>query len=393
MFIRNTILSIVSLLSVVACENSAQQQNGGFPPPPQVSVAEVISRNVVLSHETSGRIVAKENVQVKPRVGGVIEKVHYREGAIVKKNDLLFTIDQQPFQAELNRADSELKRAAAEVELARVEKLRAQNLVERKLISPGEYDQRVAAEAFANASLESAMAALKLAQLNLAYTEVRSPIDGKAGRALVTEGNLVTSDPTPDLLTSVVSVDPMYVYFGSDEQTYLNYASLVRQLENNGEQAKVGTIFVGLSNEEGYPREADVDFIDNQVNPDTGSIRIRAVIDNSDHMLTAGLFARVKLLAPESTPALLVDDQAILTDQDKKYVYVLGPENKAMRRNIKIGQVFENLRVVTDGLQPGDQVVVYGVQKVFFPGMPVAPQKINMGDPPPAPGPMAAGGH
>jgi len=377
---------------LAACNNDTQQQSGGFPPP-QVSVADVIVRDVTPWHETSGRIAAKENVQIRPRVDGVIEDVRYREGAIVKKGDLLFIIDQQPFRAELKRAQADLTRARADADLAHAEIKRARNLIERKLISPDDYDQRVAAEDNANANVLSAKATLQIARLNMKYTEVRSPIDGRAGRALATKGNLVSSNPTPDLLTTVVSIDPMYVYFGSDEQTYLRYSSLARQVETNSDQKKNPTVLVGLSNEDGFPREGYVDFVDNQLDPNTGSIRIRAVLENKDHMLTAGLFARVKLLAPENNQAILIDDQAILTDQDRKFVYVLGPENKAMRRNVTIGQTIEGLRIVTDGLQSQDQVIVYGVQKIFFPGMPVSPQKINMGDPPPAPGPMTANEH
>ena len=322
-------------MMLASCKNDAQQQSAGFPAP-QVSIAEVIVRDVNPWHETSGRIVAKENVQIRPRVGGVIEDVRYREGAIVNKGDLLFMIDQQPFRAELNRAEAELTSARAQADLAQAEIQRARNLVERKLLSPREFDLRIAAEANANANVLSAKAAVQLARLNLKYTEVRSPIDGRAGRALATKGNLVSSDPTPDLLTTVVSIDPMYVYFGSDEQTYLRYSSLARQMETTGGQMQSQKVFVGLSNEKGYPREGYVDFVDNQLDPNTGSIRIRAVLENKDQMLTAGLFARVKLLAPENNQAILIDDQAILTDQDRKFVYVLGPKNTAMRRNVSL---------------------------------------------------------
>jgi len=379
-------------MMLASCNKEAPQQGGGFPPP-QVSVAEVSVREVTPWLETSGRIVAKENVQIRPRVGGVIEKVHYREGAIVKKGDLLFVLDQKPFRAELSRAEADLTRTRAQAKLARAEIKRASNLVKQKLLSPGEYDQRVAAEAAANANVLAAQAALQLAQLDMEYTEVRSPIDGHAGLAFATAGNLVSSDPTPDVLTTVVSLDPMYVYFGSDEQTYLKFSSLARQMESKGANNTSPVVFVGLSNEAGFPRKAYVDFVDNQLDPNSGAIRIRAVLDNKDHMLTAGLFARVKFLAPQSIQATLIDDQAILTDQDRKYVYVLGPENKALRRNIKTGQSIEGLRIVTEGLQSGDQVIVYGIQKIFFPGMPVSPQKISMGDPPPASGPMTANEH
>lgn len=390
-----TLLATLAGLIFLAGCNKAPQGQGGGAPPPQVSVAEVAVRDVTPWNEFSGRIEAKEVVQLRPRVGGVIEEIRYREGDIVKTGDLLFVLDQRPFRTELNRAEADLAHAHAQSELARSEIQRARNLLERKLLSQDEYDQRVAAENQANAAVQSLEAAVKLARLNLEYTEVRSPIDGRAGQALATKGNLVTSDPTPDLLTTIVSLDPVYVYFDSDELTYLRYSKLLaQQTATNGDTKKVRPVFVGLSNEDGFPHEGHVDFVDNQVNPDSGTIRMRAVLQNKDHQLTPGLFARVKLLATESQQAVLIDDQAILTDQDRKYVYVLGPENSTMRRDIKIGQTDKGLRVVTEGLQSGDQVIVHGLQKIFFPGMAVTPQTIHMGDPPPAPpGPKAETEH
>jgi len=393
-FTASTFALALGFLILAACNKGTNEQGGGGLPPPQVSVAEVIIRDVTPSNEFSGRIEAKESVQIRPRVGGVIEEVRYREGDIVKKGDLLFVIDQRPFRTELNRAEAELARAQAQAELAQAEIHRAQNLIARNLLSQDDYDQRVAAEDQAKANVQSAKATVQLARLNLDYTKVLSPIDGRAGRAMATKGNLVSSDPTPDLLTTIVSLDPMYVYFDSDELTYLRYSKLARQMELNGDQKKIQPVLVGLSNEEGFPHQGYVDFVDNQVDPNTGTIRIRAILENKDYQLLPGLFARVKLLSTETQQAILVDDQAILTDQDRKYVYVLGPDNVAMRRNIKIGQNAGNLRVVTEGLQAGDQIIVHGVQKVFFPGMHVTPQPIQMGDPPPPPpGPMAETGH
>jgi membrane fusion protein, multidrug efflux system len=215
-----------------------------------------------------------------------------------------------------------------------------------------------------------------MARLNLEFTEVRSPIAGRAGRAMVTEGNLV--EPGATVLTTVVSLHPVYVYFEGDEQVFLRSADLARDGARNA-------VFVGLSNEEGFPHEGVLDFVDNQVDPRTGTIRSRAVLDNHDRAFTPGLFARVRLQGSASDTALLVDEKAVLTDQDRKYVYVLGPDNKALRRDITLGRTVDGLRIVSAGLQPGDQVIVHGVQKVFFPGMAVAPQMIAMGDPPPAP--------
>ena len=259
------------------------------------------------------------------------------------------------------------------------------------------HDQRLAAEQQANAAVQAAAAAVATARLNLDFTEVRSPINGRAGEALVTAGNLVQTDPSPSTLTTVVSLDPVYVVFEGDEQTYLRYGDMARRGERPSARDKRTPVMVGLSNEDGFPHEGYVDFVDNQLNPATGTIRARAVLDNKDRRFTPGLFARVKLLGSGEFSAALVDDKAVLTDQDRKYVYVLGPNNVALRRDIKLGREAEGLRIVTEGLGPEDQVVVHGVQKIFFPGMPVQPQSIRMGDPPPAPpapgAPGDAGGH
>ena len=382
--ILRLIIAVITPVLFIGCSKEANQQQGGFPPP-QVSVAEVLVRDVTPWDEFNGRIEAVETVQVRPRVGGVIEAVRYQEGDIVKQDDLLFVLDQRPFRAELEVAEAELERARAQAELSRVDSQRARDLFKQNLISHGEYDQRIAAETQANASVRSATANLQLARLNIGYTRIRSPIAGRTGRALFTRGNLVASEPTPDVLTTVVSLDPVYVYFDCDESTYLHFSRVAQQTGSSGK--KDITVLVGLGNEEGFPRQGKLDFVDNQVDPNTGTIRLRAVLDNKNHELTPGLFARVKLLEPESEQMVLIDDKAILTDQDRKYVYVLGPENRAMRRDISMGRSIEGLRIVTAGLQQGDRIIVHGIQKVFFPGMPVSPETINMGDPPPMPGP------
>lgn len=373
----NFVVVVTFLLQFSGCNKQSEEQSGGFPPP-AVSIAEVIVREVTPWQEFSGRIEAKETVHLRPRVGGVVEKIHYREGEIVDKGDLLFVLDQAPFRAELNRAEAQLVQARTQAELAKVESKRAENLVSRNLLSEDEYDRRVATENEANASVLSAEATVKLARLNLGYTSVRSPIHGRSGRALVTKGNLVMSDPTPDQLTTIHSLDPVYVVFDVDELTYLQFFPEY----DLSDQRKV---FVGFANEEGFSRQGYVDFINNQVSPDTGTMRMRAVLENKDHKITPGLFARVKLFAQQSQKAILISDDAIMTDQDRKYVYVVEEDNLAKRRDITIGKSIEGLRTVNTGLSLGDRVIVYGTQKVFFPNMPVEPHIIQMGDPPASP--------
>jgi multidrug efflux system membrane fusion protein len=380
-------LALPALL-LVAC-GSGRTEERRTPPVPAVSAAEVVVKDLTRWEEFTGRVEAVETVDVRARVDGYIDKVSYREGEEVKKGEVLFVIDQRPYRAALARAEAELAAASARSVLANAQAARAMKLTQSRVISRDERDERVAAEAQRSADVRAAEAAVETARLDLEFTEVRSPIDGRAGQALVTTGNLVTTQPNATLLTTVVSLDPVYVYFEADEQTYLRHGEMARRGERPISDGG-NTVLVGLADEDGFPHRGRLDFVDNKVDPATGTIRARAVLDNRDRVFTPGLFARVKLLGRSRFRALLVDDKAILTDQDRKYAYVLGPENRALRRDVKLGRKVEGLRVVTEGLAPGDRVIVYGVQKIFFPGLPVKPQTITMGDPPPA-GPGAGG--
>lgn len=345
------------------------------PPPPAVSVAKVVARDFQPWDEFTGRVSAVETVELRPRVSGYIERVAYEEGHEVRKGDLLFVIDQRRYRAAYDRAVAEFERARSEARLAATELERAETLLASRAISREEFDARRAAHTQGDASVRAAAAAVEAARLDLQFTEVRSPIDGRAGRALVTTGNLAQADST--LLTTVVSLDPMYVYFEADEQTYLDYAVAARRGEH---RTTASPVRVGLANESGFPHPGTVDFVDNQVDPRTGTIRARAVVPNDDRSLTPGLFARVQLAGGNRQSALLIDEKAVLTDQDRKYVYVLGPDNLAVRKDVVLGRKAGDLRVVDRGLEPDDVVIVHGVQKVFFAGMPVAPQQIVMGE-------------
>ncbi len=371
------LLSALIAVAIAACSSEAAP-GAGAPPPPEVSVAPVLSKEVRQWDDFTGRVAAVETVELRPRVSGYVQRVAYKEGQEVRKGDLLFVIDPRPYRAALDRALAGLERARSEARLAQMQDARAQQLIQAQALSREEFDTRKAATAQGNAGVRAAEAAVATARLELAYTQVRSPIDGRAGRALVTTGNLAQADTT--LLTTVVSQDPMYVYFESDEQDFLRYAELARKGERDGNHNPVR---VGLASEQGYPHEGVVDFVDNQVDAGTGTIRARAVLRNPDRVFTPGLFARVQLEGSGKFKAMLVDDKAILTDQDRKYVYVLGPKNVAVRKDIVAGQVIDGLRVVESGLAPQDKVIVHGVQKVFFPGMPVTPKQIAMGAPPP----------
>ncbi|HZP11550.1 MAG TPA: efflux RND transporter periplasmic adaptor subunit [Nevskiaceae bacterium] len=370
-------LSVAAALVLAACSDSHAKAAAAAPAAPEVSVAEVVARDVTQWDEFTGRVEAVESVDVRPRVSGYIDQVNFAEGKEVRKGDVLFVIDQRPYRADLASAEAVLARARSEAELTRSQVARAEKLLESHAISKEEYDQRVAASTQATASVRAAEAAVTTSKLNLEWTEVRSPIDGRAGRALITAGNLVTTQPA-SLLTTVVSLDPVYVYFQGDEQTYLRYNQMARDGSRPSSRDARNPVQVGLSNESGFPHQGYVDFVDNQVDAATGTIRARAVLDNKDRIFTPGLFARVKLLGSSKYSALLIDEKAVLTDQDRKYVYVLGADDKAERRDVKLGRASDGLVVVADGLKPGDRVIVNGVQKVFFPGMQVKPQVVAM---------------
>ena len=378
--IRSLALALATAAALAAAGCTSQAETGpAMPPPPEVSVAPVLTKPVGQWDDFTGRVAAVDTVELRPRVSGYIERVAFTEGQEVRKGDLLFTIDPRRYRANLDRALAELDRARSEARLAQAQDRRAQTLIDAKAISREEFEGRRASSAQGNAAVRAAEAAVEAARLELQYTQVRAPISGRVGRALVTRGNLAQADST--LLATVVSVDPVHVYFETDEQAYLHY----KQLERDGRGGAQSTVRIGLADEDGHPHEGRLDFVDNQVDPRTGTIRARAVVADPDRRFTPGLFARVQLQGGTAAPAMLVDDKAVLTDQDRKYVYVLGPHNTAQRKDVTLGRQVDGLRVVTAGLSPKDRVIVHGVQKVFMPGMPVAPKPIAMGAPPAAP--------
>ncbi len=387
------VVVILLATAIAACSGEAANDQQMMPPRPDVSVAPVLKREVSQWDEFTGRVEAVETVELRPRVGGYIDRVNYTEGHEVKKGDVLFDIDPRNWRAAQARAEADLQRARVQELLTRTELERARKLVDTNSISTGEFDQRRAAHAQAEAEVLAAQAALDTAALNLEFTRVRAPISGRAGRALVTAGNLVSTDPGATLLTTIVSLDPVYVYFEGDEQTYLRYKAMGRSGQRDGGRVARYPVRVGLAGEDGHPHEGELDFVDNHVDPATGTIRARARVPNPERILTPGLFARVQLLAGNPFEAMLIDDRAVLTDQNRKYVYVVGDDGTAQRRDVRLGRMIEGLRVVEDGLAAGDRIIVHGVQKVFFPGMPVNAHEIAMGDPPPPPGPPGGMAH
>jgi multidrug efflux system membrane fusion protein len=365
---------IALLLTLAGCDGE-QASGGGQAPLPEVVIAQVLSKSVQEWDEYTGRVSAIDTVELRPRVSGYVQSVAYKEGQDVKQGDLMFQIDPRPYRAALDNAQAQLARARVGEQLEATRNKRAQSLslIEDDAISHEELDMRHAAHAQSTADVRAAEAAVATATLNLSFTEVRAPVAGRASRALVTVGNLATADQT--LLTTVVSQDPMYVYFDADENSYLRYKEQERKSERTGHD---NAVYVGLANEDGYPHAGTVNFLDNQVNPTIGTVRARAVFPNADRIFTPGLYARVRFVSGHKADALLIDDKAVLTDQDRKYVYVMDKDAKAQRKDIVLGRMVEGLRVVRAGLAPDDKIIVAGLQKIFYPGMPVRPNQVPM---------------
>ena len=366
----------LAVISLGALTLRGEKEPPPAPPLQQVTVAEVPQRAIAEWDEFTGRLEAVDQVEIRPRVAGYITRVTFDEGKEVKKGEVLFEIDPRPYQAELARAEAELERARSAAALAASDVLRAGKLVKAQAISREEYDSRTSAEAQGGATVRAAEAAVETARLNLNWTRVRSPISGRVSNAMVTPGNLVEAGPPATLLTTVVSLDSMYVYFDSDEQTYLRYASQAKNTGANWREARL-PVHLGLANETGHPHEGRLDFVDNQVDPKTGTIRTRAVFSNRSRALTPGLFARVKVVGSEKTKALLVRDAAIGTDQDRKFVLVLEPADTLAYRPVVPGRLTDGLRIITSGLEAGDRIVVNGLMRVR-PGMKVAPTLTTM---------------
>lgn len=349
------------------------------PPPARVSVAPVERRVVTDWDQFNGRIEAFHRVELRPRVSGYLEKVHFREGALVREGDVLFTIDDREYQAALNRVEASVLAAKTRLELALKEQIRSQNLIEARAISAEEFELRQSEVMQSRAQLASVEADLAQARLNLEYATIRAPIEGRVGEALVRAGNLVT--PGTTLLSTLVSVDPVHVVFEGDENVYLKYQQQALAGDRPSSREFSNPVEVGLVNEEGYPHRGVMDFVDNELDAATGTIRGRAVLANPRGVFTPGLFARIRLLGSSDYDALLVTDLAVLTDQDRKYVYVVGEGSRAERRDVVLGREIEGLRVVESGLNEGDLVVVNGVRKIFFPGAPLITTEVTMDTP------------
>ena len=360
---------VVAALFAAACSKPVPQR-----PPAEVTVAPAIGKQVTDWDEFTGHFESVDAVDIRPRVSGFVQRVAFTEGAIVRRGDPLFYIDARPYQAEVDRAAAELERTRTRAQLAQGEQERAQRLVATQAISREELDSRTSGKAEGEAAVRAAAAALETAKLNLEWTVVRAPITGRVSRAAVTPGNLVQAGPpSATLLTTIVSLDPIYVYFDSDEQAYLKYVNSIR---SRGAELPV---YIGLTNETGFPHKGKLDFVDNRLDAGAGTIRVRAVIQNPAQLFVPGLFARVRLVGTEQRPVTLIQDQAVGTDQDRKFVLVLKPDSSVEYRPGTLGRLVDGLRAVNSGLAPGENVVINGLLRVR-PGMKVLAKRATMSD-------------
>jgi RND family efflux transporter MFP subunit len=324
-----------------------------------------VTREVVELDEHTGRLEAVESVEVRARVSGYLQTVHFTDGAIVEKGALLFVIDPRPYQAELDRAKATLEQAMARYERTQKDLARAEQLAKLHALSQEELDTRSADRREAEEAVRAARAAVEVARLNVEFTEVRAPISGRIGRQLVTEGNLVNGGTaTSSLLTTIVSLDPIYAYFEVDERSYLKHAPLLRRGNGPDGRGMKTPVHLGLATETGFPHEGHLDFIDNRLDPNTGTMTGRAIFRNPDLALVPGLFGRVQL--PGSSPyrALLMRDEAIGSDQTQRFALVVNGQNTVEFRKVELGPIIDGLRVVRKGLSPEDWVIVNGVQRV-----------------------------
>ncbi len=365
-------LAALTLVVLGACGRTPEATVA--PAAAKVNVAKVIEQPVNEWDEVTARLESPETVQVRPRVSGQIDSVAFTDGELVKKGDLLFQIDPRPFEAEVHRLEAQLQQSKAAAQRSTNEAQRGERLRTNNAISAELADSRTTTAQESKAAVAAIQAQLDLARLNLSFTRVTAPITGRVSRAEITAGNIVTADQT--ILTSLVSTDKVYAYFDADERVFLKY----NQLARDGKRGATTPVYMGLSNEAENPHLGQMNFVDNQVNPRTGTIRGRAVFDNSKGEYTPGLYARLKLVGSGTYSAMLIKDEAVGTDLGKKFVLVVDKDNKAIYRSVDLGPKLEGLRIVRSGLSKDDRIVVTGLQRVR-PGSPVDPQDTPMASP------------
>lgn len=358
---RTELPLLFAVLLVAGCH---RQTPNAAPPPPKVTVAPVIEKDIVEWNEYIGRTDAVESVEVRARVSGYLTSVDFKPGSLVKKGDLLFTIDDRPYKADLARAEGQLQQARAQQKLAELDFQRIKELRARSVVAVNEFDSKSSALMQSQGGTAVAEAEVENAKLNLEFCSIRSPIDGRVSRENVSVGNLVQPNATAaGILTTVVAIDPLYAYMDVDESAILNYIKLSKEGRLKTARETRVTLFMGLANEEGFPHEGFVDFVDNRITPGTGTMRVRGQWKNWDPLLTPGFFVHIRVAASPTYFALLVPDEAIGVDQGQRYVLVVGADKKVEYRTVKPGTLSDGLRVIEDGLKAGELIVVNGLMR------------------------------
>jgi membrane fusion protein, multidrug efflux system len=376
-FARGLMVSVAAVALASVPHESIFAQDAQAHAPIAVSIATVQPREANTWDEFSGRLEAIERVDLRPRVAGQIVAIHFREGALVKAGDSLVTIDPEPYAAEVDRLNGVVAAAQAQLVFTKADVARARQIIASSALSERELDTRANAYDAAVANLKSAQAALQTAKLNLSWTEVRAPVSGRVGRREITVGNLVEAGSNAPLLTTLVSVNPIYASFNADENVVAKALGTLTAEANATAHVEKIPVEMSTAINEGAWRPGTLQFVDNKVDVGSGTVRLRATFDNGDGRLIAGQFVRVRLAQPRSAPVIAVSERAIGTDQDKKYVMVVSSDNKTAYREVKLGAMTDDLRIVTNGLNAGDRVIVAGLQHVK-PGDEVAPEPVAM---------------
>lgn len=375
--LMRVLFSLVSVCALPAEHRSAMAEAG--PPPPRVTIAKPVAKTIDVWDEYTGRFEALKQVEVRARVSGTLDKINFTDGQLVKAGDLLFVIDPRPYQIAVDSAKADVSRAQAQVTLAATDTVRAQQLAESRNITTREVDQRKANLDVAKAQQLAAEAALRNAELNLEWTQVRAPISGRVSDRKVDAGNLIQGGQTgATLLTTIVTLDPIHFVFDASEADYLRYTRLSAQGQRPSSRDVKNPVFVLLADETEWKHQGVMDFVDNQLNARSGTIRGRAIFDNKDLFLLPGVFGHLRLFGG-NIEALLIPDSAIVSDQASKVVFTVTPDNKIAVKQVRLGQIYEGLRVVLSGLNPNDQVVIDGLANPFVrPGVVVTPQAGNI---------------
>jgi RND family efflux transporter MFP subunit len=374
-----TLVAAIALLALGAgCDqgSSTQAQSQQKSAPPTVAVSQPVQRDIVEWDEYTGRFDAVATVELRARVSGHLTEVRFKDGQLVKQGDLLFVIDPRPFERALEQARAELFAATTKVENANLDIVRGKPLVERKIISDKTFDDRMSIVRDAQAAVGVAEAKVKSAELDLSFTRMDSPITGRISRTLVTAGNWVSAGGTANatLLTTIVSKDPIYIYFDVSENNHIKYKRLAERGVGSGAADLGAVVEIGLPDERGFPHKARLDFLDNRLDQGTATLRARAVIANPVEFFSPGLFARVRVTGTAPYAAVLLPDEAIGTDQTNKYVYVVGEDGTVVRRNVKLGPLYEGMRVVREGVAAEEWVIIRGLQRAR-PGGKVTPKR------------------